>query len=65
MNKLTYCIFGVLLAVLGWIWSVTYYKLCEVEKSLVELKIEVARVQAQMIDRHEVESIVRQLTGSK
>lgn len=58
MNKLTYWIAGLLVAVVGWSWSTNYSKLCEIEKSLVELKIDVSRIQAEAIDRAEIKAMI-------
>lgn len=49
----------VFLAVLGWIWSVTYTRLTSMEQELVAIKVELVKVQATMIDREEVIRIVR------
>lgn len=57
-NKLTYWVAGILLAVLGWSFSANFQKLCEIEKSLIELKVEVSKMQVQIIDREEIKSIV-------
>lgn len=57
MTKLTYWILGLLMAILGWVWASQYSKLVEIEKSLLDLKIEVVKMQSQMIDRPEVEKI--------
>ena len=57
MNKLTYWVAGILIAVLGSIWASQYSKLVEIEKALLDLKIEVVKMQSQMIDRDEVEKI--------
>lgn len=58
MSKLTYWIAGLLVAVIGWSWSTNYSKLCEIEKSLVELKIEVSKMQAEAIDRAEIKAMI-------
>lgn len=56
-NKVTYTILSILVAVLGWSFTSTYSKLNEIEKSLIELKIELVKVQATLIDREAVEKI--------
>ena len=58
MNKLTYWIAGLLVAVVGWSWSTNYSKLCEIEKSLIELKIDVSKIQAEAIDRAEIKAMI-------
>ena len=60
MNKLTYWVAGILIAVLGSIWASQYSKLVEIEKSLLDLKIEMVKVQTQMIDRDEVKAIIEE-----
>lgn len=57
-NKITYVILSILVAVLGWSWTTTYSKLAEIEKSLIELKIEMVKVQSTIIDRDEVKAII-------
>ena len=58
MNRITYWIAGLLVAVIGWSWTANYSKLCEIEKSLVELKIEVSRMQVEVIDRAEIKAMI-------
>lgn len=58
MSKLTYWIAGLLVAVLAWSWSTNYSKLCEIERSLIELKIEVSKMQAEAIDRAEIKAMI-------
>lgn len=60
MNKdrLMYWILGLLVAIIGWAWSANFTKLCEIEKSLIELKIDMTKVQASMVDREEIKEIV-------
>ena len=49
----------ILLAILGWLGATSYGKLVEIDKSLYELKIEVAKVQVQMLTRDDVREMVR------
>lgn len=58
-DKLIYYVVGLLIAVLGWAWTANFSKLCEIEKSLIELKVEVSKMQMQIIDREEIKSIVQ------
>ena len=60
MTKLTYWVAGILIAVLGSIWASQYSKLVEIEKSLLDLKIEMVKMQTQMIDRDEVKAIIEE-----
>ena len=62
-NKLLYTVIGVVVALLGYFGSIQYNKLTEIEKELISLKIEVVKIQTQMIDRDEVIKIVRQELG--
>lgn len=57
-KKILTAVIGVLIAVLGWNWTTTMTKLVEIEHSLVELKIDVARIQESIVDRDEVKRIV-------
>lgn len=59
MTKLTYWVLGLLIAVLGWIWSSQYAKLCAIQEQLLSIQIELTKVQATIVDRDEVKSIVR------
>lgn len=49
---------SILIGLLGWLGTIQYNKLTEIEKSLLELKIEVVRIQTTMIDREAVIQIV-------
>ena len=62
-NKLLYTVIGITVALLGYFGSIQYNKLTEIEKELISLKIEVVKIQTQMIDRDEVIKIVRQELG--
>ena len=57
-KKVLTVVIGILIAVLGWTWTTTISKLSEIEKSLIELKIDVARIQESLIDRDEIRQIV-------
>lgn len=57
-NKLLYTVIGIVVALLGYFGQLQYSKLSEIEKSLLELKIEVVRMQTTMIDREAVIQIV-------
>ena len=50
---------SILLAVLGWLGATSYGKLVEIDRSLYELKIEVAKVQVQMLTRDDVREMIR------
>ncbi len=57
-NKLLYTVIGVVVALLGYFGQLQYSKLSEIEKSLLELKIEVVKMQSSMLDRDAVVQIV-------
>lgn len=57
-NKMFYTVLSILVAIMGWFGTVAYGKLTEIEKSLLELKIEVVKMQTTMIDRDMVVQIV-------
>ena len=52
-------ILGLLVTLLGWLGSVNYAKLMEIEHSLAELKIEVARLQMSIITEEKVKEIAK------
>ena len=53
-QKALYTVLGLLVTLLGWLGSVNYSKLMEIEHSLAELKIEVTKLQVGIIDEHKV-----------
>ena len=59
-QKALYAVLGLLVTLLGWFGSVNYNKLMEIEHSLAELKIEVARLQMGIIDEHKVREIAKE-----
>ena len=60
-QKALYAVLGLLVTLLGWIGSANYNKLMEIEHSLAELKIEVARLQMGIIDEHKVREIAKEI----
>lgn len=58
-QKALYTVIGLLVALLGWLGSVNYNKLMEIEHSIAELKIEVARLQMSIIDEAKVKEIAK------
>ena len=59
-TKITITLVTILCGVLGWFGNVQYTKLSEIEKSLVEVKLEMVKIQATMMDREAVVAIVEQ-----
>ena len=60
-QKALYTVLGLLVTLLGWMGSANYNKLMEIEHSLAELKIEVARLQMGIIDEHMVREIAKEI----
>lgn len=52
-------ILGLLVTILGWLGSINYAKLMEIEHSLSELKIEVARLQMSIMTEEKVKEIAK------
>ena len=59
-TRALYTVLGLLVTLLGWLGSVNYSKLMEIEHSLAELKIEVAKLQMGIIDEHMVREIAKE-----
>lgn len=59
-TKALYAVIGLLVTLLGWLGSVNYNKLMEIEHSLMEIKVEVAKLQAGLIDEHMVREIAKE-----
>ena len=59
-QKALYAVLGLLVTLLGWVGSANYNKLMEIEHSLAELKIEVAKLQMGIIDEHMVREIAKE-----
>lgn len=47
-----------MVALIGWLGSIQYSKLTEIEKSLIELKLEITKVQMTIMDEEAVRKIV-------
>lgn len=58
-TKAFYTTLGILVAILGWFGSVQYYKLNEISKDLISLKLEIVRMQASIMDKEAVLEIVQ------
>ena len=59
-QKALYTVLGLLVTLLGWLGSVNYSKLMEIEHSLAELKVDVVKLQAGIIDEHMVREIAKE-----
>ena len=60
-QKALYAVMGLLLTLLGWLGSINYNKLMEIEHSLAELKVDVVKLQAGIIDEHMVREIAKEM----
>ena len=58
-TRLLYAVIGLLVALLGWLGSVNYAKLMEIEHSLAELKLEVTKLQMSIITEDKVKEIAK------
>lgn len=60
-QKALYAVMGLLVTLLGWLGSINYSKLMEIEHSLAELKVDVVKLQAGIIDEHMVREIAKEI----
>lgn len=60
-QKALYAVMGLLVTLLGWLGSINYSKLMEIEHSLAELKVDVVKLQAGIIDEHMVREIAKEM----
>ena len=60
-QKALYMVIGLLVTLIGWLGSVNFQKLMEIEHSLAELKVDVAKLQAGIIDEHMVREIAKEM----
>lgn len=58
-QKALYTVIGLLVALLGWLGSVNYTKLMEIEHSLAELKLEVTKLQMSILTEEKVREIAK------
>ena len=58
-QKALYTVIGLLVALLGWLGSVQFQKLMEIEHSLTEIKLEVAKLQMSIITEEKVKEIAK------
>lgn len=58
-QKALYTVIGLLVALLGWLGSVNYTKLMEIEHSLAELKLEVTKLQMSILTEEKVKEIAK------
>ena len=60
-QKALYAVIGLLVTLLGWLGSINYNKLMEIEHSLAGLKVDVVKLQAGIIDEHMVREIAKEM----
>lgn len=60
-QRVLYAVIGLLITILGWIGSINYSKLMEIEHSIAELKIEVTKLQMSIIDEAKVKEIAHEI----
>lgn len=60
-QKALYAVMGLLVTLLGWLGSINYNKLMEIEHSLAELKMDVVKLQAGILDEHKVREIAKEM----
>ena len=60
-QRVLYAVIGLLVTILGWLGSVNYSKLMEIEHSIAELKIEVTKLQLSIIDEAKVKEIAHEI----
>lgn len=60
-TRLLYAVIGLLVTLLGWLGSVNYAKLMEIEHSLAELKVEVTKLQMSILTEEKVKEIAHEI----
>ena len=58
-QKALYAVIGLLVTLLGWMGSIQFQKLMEIEHSLTELKLEVTKLQMSIITEEKVKEIAK------
>ena len=58
-TKALYTVIGLLITLLGWMGSIQFQKLMEIEHSLAELKLEVTKLQMSIITEEKVKEIAK------
>ena len=64
-QKALYAVLGLLVTLIGWLGSINFQKLMEIEHSLAELKIEVAKLQMGIIDEHKLREIANEIVDKE
>ena len=58
-QKALYAVIGLLVTLLGWMGSIQFQKLMEIEHSLAELKLEVTKLQMSILTEEKVKEIAK------
>ena len=58
-QRVLYAVIGLLVTILGWLGSVNYAKLMEIEHSLAEIKLEVTKLQMSILTEEKVKEIAK------
>lgn len=58
-QKALYAVIGLLVTLIGWMGSIQFQKLMEIEHSLTELKLEVTKLQMSIITEEKVKEIAK------
>ena len=58
-QKALYAVIGLLVTLLGWMGSIQFQKLMEIEHSLTELKLEVTKLQMSIMTEEKVKEIAK------
>ena len=58
-QKALYAVIGLLVTLIGWLGSIQFQKLMEIEHSLTEIKLEVTKLQLSIITEEKVKEIAK------
>jgi len=57
-KKILTTVLSILIAVLGWVWTVVYMKLVTMEKELISIKISLVEVQKDLLSKEDVKELI-------
>lgn len=60
-TKALYTAIGLLITLIGWLGSMQFQKLMEIEHSLAEIKIEVTKLQCSLLTEERVKEIAKEV----
>ena len=58
-QKALYAVIGLLVTIIGWLGSIQFQKLMEIEHSLTEIKLEVTKLQMSILTEEKVKEIAK------